>query len=464
LRQPSTCHEEAIMHDAPRDTTLRRSRSGRPGHSLPATQGQALIFFALLLPVLAGFTGLALDTGSLYFQRRALQSIADSAALTGAQVANFNVNTPAILPDGVVQARQNAIANGAANAEITVNWPPSAGSGPWAGRVDYIEVIVERTVPNAFMALFGQRTSTLHARAVARCIKVGFGAPAVLALSDDPDAITFNGGSSSAVNIVGDVISHGGINPNGNAEHFQIEGAAYALTQPAPDNLTTTNGIFGSDDNLGYLDVPDPVAQAQSAVPPAVVWPDFATLSNGTAEVCRTTGSGTTCNNRTGNVTVGSGDTATFSPGQYGNVTIRGDAVFEPGVYSFNTLDLTGGGTATDHGDGVLLHVRGAAGITVDASGGVEFTFTAIQPNTWMDIVLYVEHGDMDLTGNGVRELNGSVYAPEGEVAISGSGGDAIVNGQVIADTVRFSGNGPTVNYPYAGNRPSFGPILVNTP
>jgi hypothetical protein len=443
---------------------MKPRRLTEPSPAGRASAGQTLVLFALLLPVLAGITGLALDAGHLYFQRRHLQAVADAAALTGAQVANFNVDTPAIRADGAAQARANARTNGLADGEITVNLPPSAAAGVYAGKADYIEVVVTRSVPHAFMGLFGQWSTTLQARAVARCVKPGYGDPAVLALSDDAGAITFNGGGSSAVRIDGDIISNGGIDPNGAASHFQIDGAAYAMSQPAATNLTTTNGSYGTDSNVALLPVPDPVEQGEYAQPPTVSWPNFAGLSNGTATVCRDRAGVEVCDTDSGNVTVGSNERAVFTPGKYNTLRIQGDATLLPGIYSVESLDLGAGGTLTDLGLGVLLHVRGPAGLEVDVSGGAEFTLTAISSNTWMNIVLYVEYGDVDMTGNGNRELNGSVYAPAGNVAIAGDGGDAIVNGQVIANTVEFSGNGPAVNYASAGSKPTFGPILVNTP
>jgi putative Flp pilus-assembly TadE/G-like protein len=453
---------------------LLRIRHWWAGGRAPA-EGQALVLFALLFPVLAGIAGLALDGGNLYFQRRALQSIADAAAITGAQVANFNADAPQILPDGVNQARLNAVANGAVVGEITVNLPPSAGTA-WAGRPDYIEVIITRPVPNAFMGLFGQHTSTVSARAVARCNKPGYGEPAILALSDDPDAITFNGGGSSAVRVVGDIVSNGGIDPNGNASHFQIDGAAYALTQPAPANLTTTNGIYGSTSGTPLLPVADPIAQGANAVPPTVVWPDWAALPTGSVRICDDTwppASGSTCNDGTsvdtrsgssGSITTGSGKYAIFTPGSYHNVTIKGHARFKSGVYSFGTLDLGANGDLTDNGAGVLIRVTSASSSAANVGGGIEFHLSALQPNTWMDIVLYAPNGGVDVNGNGERQLDGSVYAPNGPVEIAGSAGHATVNGQIIADTVNFSGNGPAVNYIGPSGAGTFGPILVNTP
>jgi hypothetical protein len=446
------------MSDRP---TTHDHRAPRSGRRAGLAEGQALVLFALLFPVLAGIAGLAIDAGNLYFQRRSLQRIADIAALTGAQKANFDAANPRILADGALHARWNAVTNGAADAEVEVNLPPSAGAGVWAGRPDYIEVVVTRTVPNAFMGLFGMGSATVSASAVARCYKPGYGQPAILALSDDPDAITFNGGGSSAVRVVGDIVSNGGIDPNGNAEHFQIDGAAYAISQPAPTNLTTTNGIYGSTSGAPLLAVADPLAQGANATPPTVVWPDWSAIGSGRANVCDNHGN---CNDDSGNVTVGSSDTATFYPGAFNAVTIRGDATFRPGVYSFSSLRLGSGGRVTDNGAGVLIRVTSTADDALDASGGVEFDLTAMQPNTWMNVVIYAPHGGVDATGVGDREINGSIYAPNGPVEIAGSAGGATVNGQVIASTVNFSGNGPAVNYVGPTGAGTFGPILVNTP
>ncbi len=43
-------------------------------------RGQSMVLFALALPVLLGFVGLALDVGLLYVERENLQGAADSAA------------------------------------------------------------------------------------------------------------------------------------------------------------------------------------------------------------------------------------------------------------------------------------------------------------------------------------------------------------------------------------------------
>ncbi|HEY1422618.1 MAG TPA: pilus assembly protein TadG-related protein, partial [Candidatus Acidoferrum sp.] len=51
--------------------------------------GQVLVGAALALVVLCGFAGLAIDMGTLRYQKRLQQTAADSAAIAGAQNVNF---------------------------------------------------------------------------------------------------------------------------------------------------------------------------------------------------------------------------------------------------------------------------------------------------------------------------------------------------------------------------------------
>jgi hypothetical protein len=144
-----------------------------------------------------------------------------------------------------------------------------------------------------------------------------------------------------------------------------------------------------------------------------------------------------------------------------------GDVTFESGLYIFeNGLEMTGG-DITDSGDGVLLKFVGSS-LVVDTNGNANITLHALTGNTWDNILFYTPDGDLRLTGSGERQFFGSVYAPEGTVEIAGNGQSnppgAVIEGQVIALNVDFSGNGPAVSYNAAGQAATFGPILLNTP
>ena len=62
-------------------------------------KGQVVIIAALLIVSLLGMTALVVDVGSIYEERRQTQTVADAAALAGAQD----------LPENPGQAIQNAI-------------------------------------------------------------------------------------------------------------------------------------------------------------------------------------------------------------------------------------------------------------------------------------------------------------------------------------------------------------------
>src|SRR4029077_8205959 len=64
--------------------------------------GQALIGTAVAMVVLAGFAGLAIDMGTLRYQKRLQQTAADSGAIAGAQNLEFG--------SGVTVGAQNASA------------------------------------------------------------------------------------------------------------------------------------------------------------------------------------------------------------------------------------------------------------------------------------------------------------------------------------------------------------------
>src|ERR1700746_223163 len=112
--------------------------------------GQVLVGTAIAMVVLCGFAGLAIDMGTLRYQKRLQQTAADAAAIAGAQDLEFG--------SGWGTGGQNASAqngftdnNGGAGCaggsvgciSVAINKPPSTGPhslGPDASK--YVEAIV----------------------------------------------------------------------------------------------------------------------------------------------------------------------------------------------------------------------------------------------------------------------------------------------------------------------------------
>jgi Flp pilus assembly protein TadG len=104
---------------------------------------------------LLGVSGLVLDLGNGYVQRRAVQNAADAAAIAGADaIPSGNPSTA---------AQQMAAKNGRAGDQVTVTM-----SG-----TDTITVTVSRTAPTYFLKVFGKTSIPVSATAVARIEALG---------------------------------------------------------------------------------------------------------------------------------------------------------------------------------------------------------------------------------------------------------------------------------------------------
>jgi len=100
--------------------------------------GQTLPLVVMMMFVLIGVAGLAIDLGNGYLQRRSTQNVADAAALAGASG----------VPTGTWSANVSQYAT--SNDE-----PGDQVSSSFNGR-DTVTVTVTRTVPTYLLGLFGK--------------------------------------------------------------------------------------------------------------------------------------------------------------------------------------------------------------------------------------------------------------------------------------------------------------------
>ncbi len=130
---------------------MKRCLRGRDPRS---QAGQALTLVALLLPVLLGFTGLAVDFGRLASQQRVLQNQADAAALAGgADLSEYYQNACA---DAGVSLTANGSTATSSCAISQTSYPN-----------DTITVKLTQSVPMDFMPVLGIKSETLAATAKA---------------------------------------------------------------------------------------------------------------------------------------------------------------------------------------------------------------------------------------------------------------------------------------------------------
>ncbi|GAB4426525.1 MAG: hypothetical protein Kow002_15820 [Anaerolineales bacterium] len=186
-------------------------------------KGQALIIIAFALIGLIAMTGLAIDTGTAYIDRRQSQNAADSAALAAALavVRGENMQNAALN-----RALSNGFDNNGTTNTITVNHPPQkecdgVTDSPYINDNNYVQVIIRSTTDTSFSSLVGVDEVDNCVEAVARAtpptVVPLFDGNAVVGLNPRPSSqgsypCGFDSGNSNAVKWH---LTGGGIFSNG---------------------------------------------------------------------------------------------------------------------------------------------------------------------------------------------------------------------------------------------------------
>jgi Flp pilus assembly protein TadG len=383
--------------------------------------GQTLIFVALSMTVILGFTAMAADVGTLLHDKRNLQIAADSAAIAGAVEEKVSGVTADIQASGQTASTQNGFTNGSNQVTVTINTPPA--SGPHAGAAGYVEAIVSQVEPVFFMKLFSFTSMRVTARAVAfngatstNCVlatnptapqtielqgsfNANFPGCSVVDDSNDPDALDFTGGGGSltagSVGVVGGAGGHTGD------------------SSPAPQT-----GVAPISDPLASLPPPPYDPASCTAAPSGTAW--------GPA-----TAGGTVC--YSGNVNVGTR-----------NVTLK------PGIYVFTgDLDFTGNGSLTSLPGGVTLYFAGPNGqLGGPGNGKTSLDLTATSTGgPYNDILIYQDRTDANLgefNGTPIVNLTGIIYMPGAPLEFSGNTTSNLITDLIVNQLIE-QGNA-TVN------------------
>jgi Flp pilus assembly protein TadG len=431
--------------------------------------------FALLLPLLLGMVGLAIDGGLLLATLRQTQNAADAAALAAA----VDVLNGATVSNAQATGKSYVTTyNSMSNATVTINIPPT--SGPHSGSRHYAEAIISYPYKTSFIQLLkvGQN-QTVTARAVAGYEVVTSG-EGVITLDTNPQGgkgLQVSGGASLSVN--GGVI----VDATGNAA-LDVSGGGTVSAQ----QVTVSGGTSGASnvqsypsgggpsplvDNTG-VDVPDPLASL--AVP---------TTSTGVTNTFYSYNSATNTWSTAAsaqNISISmpsSGTTVTIPPGIYGAITINGSGggtvnfqsggifVLEGG--KTNALDITAS-SGTINGNGIMFYdtastydpTTGTDGNSGAKYGGINISssgvnFSPLTSGPYSGMVIFMDRSN---TGNSTAlisiqggssgaQVTGTTYAPTASLSISGSGS---WNSQFIVGSMSITGQGTvTVNYNGSG-------------
>jgi Putative Flp pilus-assembly TadE/G-like len=388
--------------------------------------GQVLIGVAFAMVVLAGFAGLAVDMGTIRYQRRLQQTAADAAAIAGANELRRNGGL-GINPAALNATSANGFSNtagdisncatpGAAVGMVCVQIVHAPGNvtlpdgtvilgGPHNGNVNYVETLVGAVQPTYFMKIFGLNSQFVWARAVATNIGQS---------SNSGGCVYTLGPPGTGVGV-----TNSGT-PTLNAPTCGIEDAGDFTTNGKKVNITAGFiGAAGDVENHGggsvlcgsplatcdVVNIPPPSDPLSFLQPPSVGVP-VAWTGNPIP--------GTTYSS----ITINSTDVVNFPAGTYivdGSFTINGGA-------SVCNQASAGCSSTGVQNAGVTFYVTN--GGTVKTNGTSNIFLSAPDSGTYAGVLFYQDANDtstaiMDGTANSF--FQGALYFPTAELDFGGT-------------------------------------------
>ena len=378
-------------------------------------RGVVTIIIALLLVILFGFMGLAVDVGSAFLVRTQMQAAADAAALAGATDRKYHGNSVADIASAITVAKsisaQNGFVDNQDSLTVDVRIPPLSspsalpGTPPpiYSDNNKYVRVIITKTnVPLYFAPLIGvAKTWTITVNAVA-----GFknSADCFIAYS----SYTNTGKASVEGNCSIDFGSggfkgqgSGRINLTGGGDFNAYEGGTLACS------ICFKNGTQTNSANIQAGEMP---------TAPTVPFPTGLTTKAG----C----SGGIC-----------------QPGIYNSrLDVKNGAyIFNAGSYVLNAgIDMNNKTSIT--GSGVLLYFNNA-GRTESFDGNMRLTAPAsTNCDAGSGVVIYSPNESIVVKGTAILNFDGIIALPTTEFRSNG-GSQFTLAGSLLADTLKLDGN-----------------------
>lgn len=459
--------------------------------------GQVLVIFAGGLIALMAIAALVIDLGFVFMIQRQEQNAADPGAVAAARYIHSGPGQTAepakMRPAACFYARQNGYfpsatdnagcvpANDPFGTVLTVNWPPSAQAGTYAGETGKVEVVLTRQHESFLANILGIRQFGVTTSAIAAFDSPGQSNPnSLVALDPGNDCAAAKTHGNGVVNVhpingatnggyiqVNSTCSTGGPDtacdtPGTGA--LDIKGGS-TLTSPQTNVTGTckrgsTGGLTGPLTE-GAVQIGDPLAD----LPP----PRLTDYPNGQ---CGPTGVTTTAANPVG--CTFSSD-VTLNPGTYyGGWTIANKVVItlNPGMYIIagNGIKLQGTGEITSVAGGagpapvMIFNTDSPTCPTGPCQDKVVFSTQSsidlrpIATGPYRGILLWNDGNgsnptaEVDLLGGTDLNIGGTVYSPKGFVQVTGGGavaGNAAV--QIISWTWDVGGNAG-LDMPYDPN------------
>jgi len=376
-----------------RDYIGRRLARMRPRAFLSDRAGSVVILFAIAAPVLALSAGAAIDYARLSSSRASLQTIADGAAIAGAQALRL-ANATSVTVDQAV-ARFVASRSSASDPPITVTTSLTAGN-------TIVNVQASRTTPavvNNAIGLLNMRT-TVNAQARA----VGNTQPICMIGLDTSQSKTLEVDVAKVLATGCQVVS----------DSTATDGVAISNGAQMQYGRLCSAGGAQADTTSGYA--PSPQTDC-----PAIADP-LATLPMPTVGSCTQT-----------NLKITSGSQS-LTPGVYcGGLEIGSTAnvTLMAGTYIIKDGRLIVKAGASLSGNGVTIFLTGA-GATIEVKASASVSLTAPSSGVYTGILMFEDrtvplYQTHQFESRNAPNMLGTIYLSRGslQVGLKGGGGGA---------------------------------------
>ncbi len=403
--------------------------------------GVSLAMTALMMPLLIGFTGLALDVGVWQVNKRNLQGAADQAAFAAAVAATGGATVAQATTQAKAVMAEHGYVDGAAGLTITVSNPASAGS--YVSNTDAWEVKASKSQDLYFSKIALANPPAVAVRAVALEGSSTTTAATTTTKAGKGCILTLDTSASYATEI-----TNNGASSNANCEIYTNSNSSSALAcynncAVAGDTYTVggvyKNGTMNGTNAIGQAAVANPY---ESITPPT------------------STDMGSTCANGNAVVRSSSSATTTISPGRYCkgfNFTGTGKTlVLTSGTYYVESIFNVGSGATLDATSGVTIIIVGSYCIGdtnntcqhpdegIGNSANIKITAPTTGP--YAGIAMYFSsstYRQHAFANNSNLHIQGVLYAPNQKLAFNNNSTfDSAKCTKVISARVTINNNG----------------------
>ncbi len=367
--------------------------------------GQSIIILALSFVVLLGFSGLAIDGGILYSDRRHAQNAADAGALAGA-LAILQGGYP--VSAGFTRVADNGFDNDHVRNWVNVSWPPV--DGPYTGDPNYVEVNVRSKVDSVFahFVYSGELENTVTAIAHAKpaTIEPFLSGDAMVGLAKTGCAVVWSHGNNDTV----------------------IDGSGIFVNSDHPDCAFKASGSSVLDVDT-YIHVAGGFEISGGAIVNPTPQGGFPQIETPIIPLPTCSGSSTQ-NAGTGVITPGNTSDFNFHGGTW---------TLQPGIYCVDGGFSANASTVLT-GHNVLIYVRTG---DISWNGGATLNLDAPDDGEYANLLLYQDPANSSqatINGNSASSFSGTMFIPSAEVQVNGTGSASGFHSQVIGNTVDMSG------------------------